>query len=173
VLKISHHTNDARIDSVIDRIFSSWTWEPIEEFGIKRWARNNSLRFQIARPHTFVKTFQGEYHNMRPHANSANEAFELCVQKKCPLLYKGQIYKCGTIGLTPELLERFDWPNLELWKPYIDSGLSTDCNETDLQAFINNFGKPHTMCTQCPSVKDTNSVIDHKKTVTFKKINYV
>jgi hypothetical protein len=167
VLKISRHVDDEKIDRVIDRIFSSWAWEPVEEFGIKRWGRQNGLRFQIAEPKTFIKTFQGEYHNMQPHTNIPSESFKLCVQQRCPLLYNGRIYKCGTLGLTSELLERFNWPNADLWQPYIDSGLSDSCDQKDLVKFINNFGKPHSMCAQCPSVKDTDSIFDHKTTVTF------
>jgi len=173
VLKISQHVDDARINKVVDRIFSSWDWEPIEEFGIKRWARHNNLRFQIAQPLTFIRTFRGEYHSMQPHANNPSESFEICVQKKCPLLYNGRIYKCGTLGLTPELLERFNWPNADLWDSYIDPGLSVDSTDSELIAFANNFGKPHSMCAQCPSSKDVDSLIDHKTTVTFKKENYV
>jgi organic radical activating enzyme len=173
VLKISAHVDDEKIDCVVDRIFSTWTWQPVEEFGIKRWGRNNDLRFQIARPEIFIKTFQGEYHTMQPHNNVPSEAFDICVQKRCPLLYQGRIYKCGTAGLTPELLQRFEWPNKDLWSSYIDSGLSNDCADKNLQDFVNNFGKPHSMCAQCPSAKDFHSRIDHKTTVTFKKLDHV
>jgi sulfatase maturation enzyme AslB (radical SAM superfamily) len=173
VLKISNHTNSPEVQHVIERIFTTWNWKPVTEFGIKRWARPRRLRFQIATPVTFFKTFRGEYENMSPHNNLPSDAFELCVQKKCPLMYKGKIYKCGTLGLTPELLERFNWPNQPLWEPYIDTGLLPECSESSLLSFIGNFGKPHTKCSQCPGRKDTDSIINHQQTVTFKKLKYV
>jgi organic radical activating enzyme len=173
VLKISKHIDSPIIDQAIDRVFKTWDWEPVTEFGIDRWARPNQLRFQVATPITFFKTFQGTYENMMPHNNYPADAFDLCVQKKCPLLYKGKIYKCGTLALTPELLERFHWPNQELWQLYIDSGLAVDCEQSTLETFVNNFGKPHKMCAQCPSSKDLSSIINHRQTVTFKKLKYV
>lgn len=173
VLKISRHVDDPRIDSVIDRVFSTWQWKPVEEFGISRWIREGDLRFQIARPESFLKTFQGTYNDMRPHDNNPAEAFKFCVQQRCPLLYNSRIYKCGTVGLTPELLERHNNPNSELWQPYLDAGLSPDCTDQEIASFINNFGKPHRLCRQCPTEKDHSSWVDHRTTVTFKKIKNV
>ena len=173
VLKISQHVNDDRINSIVEKIFSTWDWEPVEEFGIKRWARERNLRFQIAKPVQFLKTFQGEYYNMQPHNNSPVKAFDFCVQQRCPLLYNGRIYKCGTVALTPELLQRYNYPNFDLWKPYIDIGLDNNCPEQDLDKFINNFGKSHQLCRQCPTNQDHLSHVDHQATVTFKKIKNV
>jgi Radical SAM superfamily/4Fe-4S single cluster domain len=173
VLKISNHIDSPVIDQAIDRVFETWDWEPVTEFGIDRWARPDQLRFQVTTPTKFFKTFRGTYETMMPHHNPPTDAFDLCVQKKCPLLYRGKIYKCGTLALTPELLERFNWPNQELWQPYLDSGLAVDCSQSTLESFVNNFGKPHKMCAQCPSSKDSSSIINHRQTVTFKKLNYV
>jgi organic radical activating enzyme len=173
VLKISHHVEDDRIESVVDKIFSAWQWKPVEEFGIKRWSRGNELRFQIAKPAKFLKTFQGSYENMQPHNNDPVAAFDFCVQQRCPLLYNSRIYKCGTVGLTTELLERFNNPNFSLWEPYLDSGLGTECTDIDLNKFINNFGKPHRLCGQCPTALDQSSHVDHRTTVTFKKTTNV
>jgi len=173
VLKVSNHIDNAATNAAIERIFKTWDWEPIYEFGINRWARQNSLRFQIATPTTFFKTFQGSYNDISPHNNNPLDAFKICVQKKCPLLYQGKLYKCGTMALTPDLLQRFDWPNQQAWAPYLSQGIDTDCSDSDLEQFVNNFGKPHKLCAQCPSEKDTDSIIDHRRTVTIKKFKYV
>jgi len=173
VLKISHHIDDARITNVIDRIFSTWQWTPVEEFGISRWQRADNLRFQIARPLRFIKTFRGDYPDIMPHANTPADAFRICVQQRCPLLYKGNLFKCGTLGLTPDLLERFNWPNQELWQPYMTPGLSPESDPSLVEEFVKNFGRPHTVCAQCPSDSDLTSMVDHTKTVTFKKIKHV
>jgi len=57
---------------------------------------------------------------------------------------------------------------MDLWKNYITNGLSSDCSEQELEQFINNFGKPHSICRQCPSENDLESVIDHRKNVEYK-----
>ena len=34
--------------------------------------------------------------------------------------------------------------------------------------YLNNFGKPHSICRQCPSQKDKDSLIDHRINVVKK-----
>ena len=168
VLKISYHINDNRLDTVIDRIFKSRKWSPINEWGIDRWYSESGFRFQISKPTRFLKTFRGDFENMLPHENLPQEAFKICVQKKCPLLYQGKIYKCATSALTPELLNRMGKPNYTQWLPYLHAGLDPNCTDQDLMRFIENFGKPLSSCRQCPSLSDIDSLLDHTKTVMFK-----
>jgi hypothetical protein len=84
------------------------------------------------------------------------------------MLLDGKLWKCGTLALTPKILSRMGNPNIESWMPYIDPGIDSGCSEKELISFVNNFGKPHRRCAQCPTIKDTNSVFDHKSTVSFK-----
>ena len=165
VFKISAHTD---VGSQVQRVFDSRAWTPVTEFGIERWASPRGLRFQIARPTRFFKTFRGSYHDMMPHDNDPAAAFELCVQKRCPLLKDGRIWKCGTLALTPSMLERHHHANLDSWQPYLDPGLHPDCSDQDLALFLQNFGRPHARCRQCPSSRDLASIIDHASTVTWK-----
>lgn len=167
-LKISYHVNNETLDQEIEYIKQKFAWQPVREYGIDRWITSRDFRFQLARPKTFLRTFRGTYENMLPHNSDPKQAFEMCVQQRCPMLFEGRIYKCGTAGLTPDLLKRFDFPNYNQWEPYIDSGLGPDCSDHELTQFINNFGKPHGMCRQCPSAADTDSIINHTNTVTFK-----
>jgi organic radical activating enzyme len=169
VFKISHHVSNDRLDNAIDSIMSSCNWEPVEEFGISRWKDpNRDFRFQIATPTQFLKTFRNTYEDMAPHDNMPEQAFELCVQKRCPLLWQGKLFKCGTLALTPDLLERYNWPNHDQWIPYLDSGLESTCSDQELGRFVNNFGKPNAKCRQCPSRADLQSLVDHRSTVAFK-----
>lgn len=168
VLKISVHVNDDQIEQTIDRIHSTWHWQPVTEFGIKRWKRDNGFRFQVNRPTRFYKTFLNDYNNMAPHDNFPGAAFKSCVQQRCPLLFQGLLYKCGTAALTEQLLDRLGRPNWQQWQPYLSTGLGPDCNEHELKAFVENFGKPHTICRQCPTDRDIGSQIDHGTTVKFK-----
>jgi hypothetical protein len=168
VLKISQHVDDPILTDAIDQIFSSRDWKSIHEHGIDRWICSSGLRFQIARPKQFLKTFRGDYADAMPHDSDPDSAFSICVQKKCPLLFNGKIWKCGTAALTPPMLERFNWPNRSHWEPFVVPGLESTCNDQELNRFINNFGKPNLLCKQCPSTSDTNSLVDHTSTVVFK-----
>lgn len=169
VFKISAHVHDPKLTKTIEHIMSSYSWEPVKEFGIDRWKeKNKNFRFQVARPTRFFKTFLNDYANMSPHNNDPAQAFEICVQKKCPLLHNGRLYKCGTIALTPNVAERHGWPNKNLWTELLDNGLGYDCEDQELEKFINNFGKPHILCRQCPSNNDLASILDHTVTVSFK-----
>jgi uncharacterized protein (DUF983 family) len=117
---------------------------------------------------TYYKTFLGDYSNMRPHNNDPVEAFSVCSQKRCPMMYKGKLYKCGTLALTGDILDKFNRPNYDSWKPYLNQGIDINCSDLELNNFLNNFGKPHQLCKQCPTSTDQDSIIDHRKNVKFK-----
>lgn len=167
-LKISYHLPDSQVDQEIEFIQKRFEWKPVTEYGINRWLTDNDYRFQIARPAQFIRTFRGTYDNMMPHDSLPSESFDLCVQKRCPMMYKGIIYKCGTAGLTPDLLERFNYPNRTMWEPFINTGLSHDCSDDELTRFVQNFGHPHKICRQCPTSNNKESLIDHSITVERK-----
>ena len=168
VLKISYHLDDPLINKAIKKIFNDFDLKPVTEFGINRWSTNNNFKFQVNTPTTFLTSFVGDYTNMSPHSSDPKEAFDICVAKRCPFMFNGQLFKCSTAGLTPWILERHGNPNRELWQRYVGTGLDPDCSDTDLKRFLNNFGKPHSICRQCPSKKDKSSLIDHKTNVTKK-----
>jgi len=166
VFKITYHVSTPALDEAIERIFAQYDWVEVEEFGIKRWReRGTEFRFQINKPDTFVQVFRNDYKNMAPFNSNPVEAFNACCQQRCPLLYKGKIYKCGHLAYLPELLDRFDRPNYDAWEHALGYGLSP---EDDMQAFADNFGKPHSVCTICPTAKDTQQFVDHYKHIDIK-----
>lgn len=169
VFKITKHVNDKNLESVINLIKSKFDWQLITEHGIDRWRTSNNLRLQINQPDVFVKTFVGNYENMRPHTSDPALAFKICCQQTCPLLYKGKLFKCSTTALLQDVLHRFDNPNYDDWKPYLIYGLESDCSEYDLNDFIDNFGKAHNMCSQCPTTHDKQSHLVHFENVKLKK----
>lgn len=169
VFKITVHQKESEVEDVIDYIMSRYKWTPVVEWGIHRFVSGNNFRFQINRPNKFLKTYQGSYADMRPHDSDPVQAFEICCQKTCPLLYQGRIYKCSTSGLLHETLARHGNPNWELWAPYIQTGLSSDCDQQELEEFLDNFGKPNSMCRQCPTASDQKSLLIHYDTVSLRK----
>ena len=99
---------------------------------------------------------------MEPYHSDPTQAFRACIQKTCPLLYNGRIFKCSTAGLLKDTLARFNYPNLDQWQMYITNGIGPEDSNKDIKEFINNFGKPNSICSQCP----TTAEIDHYSTVT-------
>lgn len=169
VFKITVHCNDPDIDWAINEVTNSYDWQPVTEFGVNRLTTGNRFRFHVKRPDMFWKTHIGQYENMKPHHSRPTEAFEICTQPTCPLLYQGRIYKCSSNGLLRDVLERVDWPNREEWEPYINDGIGPDCDEQELLAFLDNFGKPHKVCGMCPSTHHTSSQLIHFDRVSTKK----
>jgi len=165
-LKITVHINDAQLEHTVRELFHAGTWRPVTEYGINRWAGPNGTRLQINRPERFVKTFQGEYSAMRPWQSDPKQAFASCIQKTCPLLHQGRIYKCSTSGLLSDLLVQVDHRDLDIWQPYITSGIGTNSTDQEIQQFIDNFGQPNFICGQCPS--GNQGQLLHKITVQRK-----
>jgi organic radical activating enzyme len=168
ILKITKHVNDERVKNIVKYIMNRFDWEPVTEFHIHRWLTTNSFRFQVNAPEKFFRTFRGTYFNMQPHDNNPAEAFDMCVQKTCPLLYDGKLFKCGTLALTPDMLNKMGQLDKPEWANYINAGLDIHASDAELDKWIKNFGKPNALCRQCPTKHNTESIIDHRKNVTFK-----
>lgn len=166
VFKITVHRNNKVLENTIEKIFHLYNWEPVIEFGINRFKTSNNLRLQINRPATFIKTYKNSYSNMEPHNSDPIESFKICVQQKCPLLYKGKIYKCSTSGLLEDTLSKFNFPNKDKWTPYLNSGISATDPNPIIEDFISKFGKAEKLCSQCPS--GLSAYIKHYETVSIK-----
>jgi len=170
VFKFSLHEDKPYATDAVRKVFSTYEWKPITEYGINRWIGPNNTRFQINSPTKFFKTYQGSFGKIRPHDNNPREAFAMCVQQQCPLLYEGRIYKCSSIALLNRVLDDWQQPITDLWRPYTEyQGISPDSTDKEIKSFINNFGKPHKICSMCPSYKDTDSILNHRSNVTSKK----
>lgn len=167
VFKITVHQNSERVEAVISRIFSMYDWEPVREFGINRYKTSRGLKFQINRPQTFIKTYRNDYANMLPFNSNPVDSFDICIQQTCPLMYQGRLYKCSTLGGLEDTLKRFNIKDPS-WNPYIGQYITPDSSDDDITAFLNNFGKPHRVCTMCPTAKDAESKILHYNNVLTK-----
>jgi len=166
VLKITVHVEDNKITNVIDKIFKRYSWTPVTEYGINRWA-SGSFKLQINRPVRFTKSYQGSFPDIIPHNSDPSRAFSVCCQTQCPLLYNGVIYKCSTSGLLPNLLDKLGNNCNTAWEPYTnlsDSSINFDSTIEQINNFVDNFGSPHRICRMCPEVAS----VDHLATVTFK-----
>ena len=172
VFKITVHQQDTELENIIQEIFNSYSWQPVVEHGVSRYKTANNFRFQIKKPTMFLKTFLGSYNDMKPHDNQPADAFKICCQQSCPLLYNGRIYKCSTSGLLEDTLAKFNYPNADHWQPYIQQGIGSNCSEDELAAFLDNFGKLANICRMCPSSTDLESKIIHLENVSKVKIKW-
>ena len=148
LFKITVHVENAELEDIIKRVHSMYKWEPVVEYGVKRFKTKRGFRFQINRPTEFVKTYRNSYPDMMPYHSDPAQAFDKCCQQTCPLLYKNNIYKCSTAGLLSDVLARFDNPNIEHWMPYLTDGIDPNCSDAQLHEFIDNFCKPNSICWQ-------------------------
>ena len=165
--KITAHTPEL-LEHVINKIMCMYEWQPVHEYGIDRLITSNQFRFHVKTPLSFLKTFRNNYENMMPCYSDHKQAFDSCIQQTCPLLYKGKIYKCSTSGLLSDTLARFGNPNIEHWSQFIPEGISPSSSSNKIKEFIENFGKPNSICAQCPTHLDDEQKINHLDTVQFK-----
>lgn len=171
VFKITVHVDHRPLENWIAECFERYDWTPVEEYGINRWVTKSNVRLQINRPKTFLRPFKGNYESMSPWMSDPEKAFAQCIQKTCPLLYKGKIYKCSTSALLADTLSRFDYPNRQAWAPFMSNGISSDDPSSDILRFVQGFGKPEPMCSQCPD--SSVSVHSHRDTVSFKGKKFI
>jgi hypothetical protein len=174
VIKLSlHQPKEFYTQEVLSWIFKITDWTAIEEYGIKRWQSANNVRLQINFPQEFIKTFRGNYNNMSPHHSLPADAYNICVQRTCPLLYNNRLYKCSSIALLNKVLTDWNQIDNEEWLPYLNyQGLGPDCSDSDLSMFLNQFGKPESICSMCPTEKDHDSRLSHTNT-TITKISWI
>jgi organic radical activating enzyme len=167
VFKITAHQHSERVEAVIEKIFNMYKWEPVFEYGIYRFRTGNNLRFQVNRPQTFLKYYRNDYANMMPYDNDPKDAFDICMQQRCPLMFEGRMYKCSTLGGLNQTLERFKITD-PAWDPYRNYSITPSSSARDIEAFLKNYGKPHQVCSMCPTSKDAESIILHYNNVQTK-----
>jgi sulfatase maturation enzyme AslB (radical SAM superfamily) len=168
IFKITVHVSNDKIQHIINRIFDRYNWQPINEFGIDRWITGDRFRFHVKTPKTFIKTYRGTYHDMRPYNSNPVDAFANCCQQTCPLLHQGRIFKCSTSGLLHDTVARMAPSMLAHWQQYFDPGISPESDQIHIDNFLQNFGKFHQRCGQCPTTADNTSRIDHLRFVKSK-----
>jgi organic radical activating enzyme len=167
VFKITVHVQNDDTEQWIKQCRQNYQWQPVVEFGIQRLRSRRAVRFQVNRPEAFLPVFRNSYADMAPWHSDPEQAFAQCIQKTCPLMYKGRIYKCSTTALLADTLDRFDRPNWPQWQEYITQGIGVDDSDEVLNKFVANFGHAESVCAQCPD--HAVSTIDHKLTVRLQK----
>ena len=167
VFKITVHVQNADLEKLIQDLVREPDWQTVTEHGIVRLRNPHAVRLQVNRPTQFVSPFRNNYSDMAPWHSRPADAFAVCIQQTCPLLYQGRIYKCSTTALLADTLERFGRPNRSEWQPYLTSGIGLDDSEHRISEFVRGFGTAESVCGQCPDHQAP--VLDHRVTVALKR----
>lgn len=96
----------------------------------------------------FVVPYKQEQDLIKPWHSDPVLAHKICGAPATPILYKGKLYKCPAVANAMDI-------SGENWFNYHAYGV-----DDDLQEFINNIGKPETVCGQCPEQQQA-VIIDH------------
>jgi hypothetical protein len=94
------------------------------------------------------------------HDSDPIKAHDICNCKSCHHFIRGKLYKCGVVGLLPELDQQF---NLELsdndrklMNAYQPGELTQDWDS--LKTFIDNIEQPIGQCKFCPETYDIKQI---------------
>ncbi len=152
-LKVTEHQpGEPYFTDMVKTILDRFNWDIVDG---RYFNQKHILDLEIAQVPTFMKTYRGEYGSMKPYHNNPVQAFQICNQQICPLLEDGRLYKCSSVGMLHRVLGDHGQLNDADWQPYLNSGLDLDCTDQELQAWVDNFGKPHdTLCRMCPTAAD-------------------
>jgi len=84
-----------------------------------------------------------------------------CVANNCHYIYKGKLYKCGTIVGAQEFVKKY---RVEPKAAYlINSYKPIDLNDTDLDEQVNNLKKHIPQCSLCPTNSKTEPIVNLTK----------
>jgi len=154
-LKFTNHIPKAKyFTKAVDTVLSRFPWEYKPEWE-RYFYQEKILDFLVSESPTFMKTYRGEYGSMKPYNNDPQQAFKICNQQICPLLYNGRLYKCSSLGMLSRVLQDHGQVDDPDWQPFVQNqGLDLSCSDEELRAWADNFGKPIKECRMCPTEKD-------------------
>lgn len=157
--------NDREFINLVKKMPLEWTQNDNKEDWLStEWLSHKDQRyisFRVSKPTTFLASYKGPLSAMKPYASDPSIAFDACIQKICPLMYKGELHKCSISALLKRTLTDFNLTGDLVWQDYLNiKGLSPDCSESELDAYIENFGKPKDFCSMCPEPND-NAWVSH------------
>lgn len=173
-LKFSNHIPDADyFKQAVAEVNLRFEWTKINESSetSRYYCSKTRVEFQIVTQPYFLKTYKGNYGNMKPYTNDPIEAFKMCSQALCPLMFEGKLYKCSSLGVLNRALSDHNQIDDPDWEWHLTQYLDIGCSDDKLLAFINNYNKPNKICSMCPTEKD-KAAFDHFSAV-VNRINIV
>ena len=135
--------------SKIIRCRHPWTVRSFDEADHKQLSwQHDSIKIYFSIFKDFVVPYQAQGQKILPWRSDPADAHKICGAPNTPVLHRGKLYKCPAVANAIELAKE-NWFN---YHPVEDP--------TGLQDFVNNIGKPETVCGQCPNQAQA-VIIDH------------
>lgn len=155
-LHITFHNKNPQVrksieDNIKKHIFKNYQWRMVHE---KLW-KFQDVELEISDP------TEGGWYDYRQNINGVLKpwkdnnpelSYQNCTANIYPIIYKNRLYKCPPISMLRTHAEKYGLTDDEDWEPYLKyKGLGLDFNESDLEEFIDNINKPHSICNMCPA----------------------
>lgn len=99
----------------------------------------------------FYATYRGRGPEMRPYEDGApRQSWEVCHNKGCYNIHRGQLWKCPPIAYLAMIAEKFGLDKIDAWAPYLRYvGIAPDASDEALGAFL--AREEEGICRMCPS----------------------
>lgn len=120
---------------------------------LKKWAAQ-SVQIGIGDSRNFIRTYKGIGRGMRPFNDDPVKSWDICTARNCLNIVESRLWKCPTISMLRDALEKFGLENSPDWKRYLKyEGLAHEATDDELAAFLNKG--PEEICSICPAERPT------------------
>ena len=155
-VSITLHNRDEKLRNLIWKNIYNYflnldNWRQVKEH---HWI-SGSIEFEV------TDTTKGGWYDYRQKINgklkpwndrNPESSYKNCGVNIYPIIYNNRLYKCPPISMVRTHAEKYNLMDDDDWKPYVEySGLGLDCSEEELEEFIENIMKPHSICAMCPA----------------------
>lgn len=122
----------------------------------RAYKQNNGKWFSVTQgtKRPWVNHYTGHGHNLRPSFPFNSEKYVdnhgYCEAKEYIQLYEGNLYKCPVMATVKDTLSKYDYPNKELWEPWLNYEYlpcGTDINK--IKEWVSVQAKPERYCNMC------------------------
>jgi len=137
--------------------YESWTTVKFDRKEIIYAFSHGTVSVQLAVFGEFIQPYQGHGNSMKPWASDdINASYNICGSPRNPILYNNRIFKCGPIANLKDTLILHDLEKDPAWQTYLNyKGFGAG---DDLTELIDNFDKPHSICSMCSKHKEQAEV---------------
>lgn len=155
-ISCSLHNKNPKVRELIETnlwnaFYSKGNWSMVSNIAHKQ----DDVEVEVTDPteggwYDYRQTINGK---LKPWTDKDPEAsYKACGVNIYPIIYKGQLYKCPPISMVRTYLGKAQQLDDVDWKPYVDyQGLNIDVQESELEEFVKNIFKPHSICAMCPA----------------------
>lgn len=129
---------------------------------------NHSLTLNETTSLAWVSHYQGHGDSLAPGNNFDCDKFveshSYCEAKQFIQLYNGALYKCPPLAVLDDTLSKYNYPNKNIWQPWLDyRPLTVESSDSEIANWLDTQAKPEKYCNMC--FGGQGSTIPHKMKV--------